>query len=75
MSVPAGGGIPQFRQGGTANVGEKLDGYGFEKVQYVHIQFRFGGEGGLLMGVVVRRVYSLKCKVIFGDDLRKPACY
>jgi len=26
VSVPGGGGIPQFRQGGTADVGEKFDG-------------------------------------------------
>jgi hypothetical protein len=33
LSVPAGGGIPQFRHGGIGDVGEKLEGYGFEKVQ------------------------------------------
>jgi hypothetical protein len=26
LSVPAGGGIPQFRHGGIGDVGEKLEG-------------------------------------------------
>jgi hypothetical protein len=39
----------------------------------VHIQFRFGGEGGLLMGVEVRWERNLKCNVTFGEDLRNPA--
>jgi hypothetical protein len=38
----------------------------------VQIQFCFGGEGGLSMGVEVRWDRNLKCKVIFGDDLRNP---
>ena len=33
LRVPGGGGIPQFKQGETADVVEKFEGYGFKKVQ------------------------------------------
>ena len=56
-------------------MGEKLEGYGLEKVQYVHIQFRWGAEGGLFIGAEVRWECNLKCNVIFGEDFRNPACY
>lgn len=46
-------------------VEEKFDGYGFEKVQYVHIQFLFGGDAGLRIGVELGPSGNLKCNLIF----------
>ena len=66
MRVSGGGGIPQFRHGGIVGVvEEKFDGYGFEKVQYVQIQFLFGGDAGLRIGVELGPSGNLKCNLIF----------
>ena len=53
----------------------KFEGYGFEKVQYVQIQLLCGGDGGFVDDDGPGVSWSLKCKVIFGDDFRNPAFY
>lgn len=74
LRVPGGGGMPQLRHGGMAEVVVKFEGYGLENVQYVQIQPLCGGAGGFVDdGAVVSCI--LKCRVIFGDDLRNPALH